>query len=636
MLAAVVVSIIAMDLTTIHHIGAKETEGYWVQTGDTYLLETGEEEIQTSFTAASTHISGLSFWCEDLDTAADGTITYSLYAADGTAVLENRQTVLSDAADETEQRIAVDLSTAEFELGADYILTVSVETDEAITLYMDDNGIMHTQYYRVEYKGLLYGMLAVINIFVGVVFLLWWTWGWSSRLFVVLPVGVSVMALVLTAPFSREDEARHFARAYDLSLGGSEGYTAVPSEDSVGLVMLNDEGTAHLIQIPEELAQMFLVDYTGNYVQRSYYTEVNTGLCWAKLQSIFAQPEQEGLQEVSEEATYGRGLGSYWPQVIFICLARAMGMRSGLWYYMAGLGQIVFSTLFLWIAIKLMRHRQHMVWLCSFIMPVLQLRGSCNPDGIMMAEIILCIAVIFHLRESEREIPAWQNLAFLAIYFVLLYEIYKMKAPYALFCLGFVLLLKKRNFNFLPWKFISRHKREVAVGLSAVIIAAAVYVLGVRHGDLILAAVHSYLPQAHIDYILENTVVFAKMYLWKFWLLLLETKQSLHGSYYFSYGYICFFVMLFMKKRLSIPWKIWQAFLFLLVVGLIVLAGYTLTPPDYGQIWGITFRYILPAMPAAALVLPFGTERTEYCVERIYPPVFLASVMACCLAWLRM
>lgn len=630
-----IISILVLDVKTIKYVREKDIESYHVQNYSSAVQSVQQGELETQFKAVSEKLLYLELWCEGAG-STQGTITYQILDGSGINVLSEKNVNFSDVLDIESQKIQLDISEVEYNPGQNYYLKALFDINEPVGIILDANGIELTQIYRVTYQKLLYAAIVIINALAVIFLLAFWKWGWNDRLFLIMSLTVGVLAVALTPPFSREDEARHFARAYDLSCGGNMGYQDVPAADSTGHIMVNGEGKAYLIKIPRELAELRQVAYFDNYVQRSYFAELNQSLCLAKLTSIFAQPEEDGMIEVSEEATLGRRWESYWPQIIMIWLGRTFGVRSGLWYYMAKFGQVLFSSLILWIAMKLMKNHRHLVWFCSFIAPVLLLRASCNPDGIMMAEMILCISAIIHLRENKCNLLEKKSLALLAVYFVLLYMIYKMKAPYAIFCLGFLLLLKKDNFAFLPWDFIKKHKYKIAGIIIGVCVLGIGYLAGIRRGDILLAMVHQFVPQEHIDYILANPGVFGHLYLNKFWQLLLETKTSLRGSYYISYNWIFLIGMVFTCRRFSILNKCYQAFLFLLLVGMIVLAGYTLTPPDYGQIWGITYRYILPAVPALGFIFPLGTEKTECYAEQIYPMVFIAAVTASCLLWVRM
>lgn len=630
------ISMITMDIKATTYIQKKQIESYWVQSYSLVEREVQEDVLQAKFQAVSKHMISMDLWCKDLDSPVEGTITYSVSDEDGNEVLPGRTVKLSDVWNVDGPKVVLDISDIEYELGKTYYLNVFFQTDQPIGVLTDANGLMHTQTYQAEYQGFLYGILILVHVLVIGLLAAYFKWGWNDKIFLVMILSTGVLSIILAPPFSREDEARHFVRAYDLSLGGEKGYYAVPQEESIGTVITNEEGQAYLIKLPPELAELRQVAYTDNYVQKSYLSEINQSICFAKLQSIFAQPEQEGMIEVSEEATQGKSAANYWPQIIMICLARAAGMRSGLWYYMAKLGQMLVSSLFLWFAMILMKNHRHLVWLFSFISPVMLLRASCNPDGLMMAEILLSISIMVYLRENKENLWSWKSLALLVIYFVLVYQVLKMKAPYALFCLGFLLLLKKENFAFLPWKFIREHKWKVAAGVVLVCGLAAVYLFGIRHGDIFMAAIHWFVPQEHIDYILTNTGAFAHLFLHRCKDLFWETKDCLSGSYYLSYGWIFFFVLLLSKRQFSIPLKCYPAFLFFAMLGVVVLVGYTWTPADYGQIVGVTYRYVLPFLPAAGFVLPFGTEKTEYYVEQIYPMVFIAAVAASCLAWVQM
>jgi len=78
-------------------------------------------------------------------------------------------------------------------------------------------------------------------------------------------------------------------------------------------------------------------------------------------------------------------------------------------------------------------------------------------------------------------------------------------------------------------------------------------------------------------------------------------------------------ILMMLKKEQPIIKRVWFALLFAVLMLVIVLVGYTLTPPDYGQIWGIGYRYILPFMIVGTLCLPAGNDKTHAVAVQLMP-----------------
>ena len=52
---------------------------------------------------------------------------------------------------------------------------------------------------------------------------------------------------------------------------------------------------------------------------------------------------------------------------------------------------------------------------------------------------------------------------------------------------------------------------------------------------------------------------------------------------------------------------------------LIIVVGYTWTPPDYGSIWGISSRYMIPILPLLSVILCSGSEKTDKVINGAAP-----------------
>lgn len=627
-------SVIAMDVRFIRQVSGKGIETYRMQTGASEVLEVQSGEFEGGFQAVSPKLTFVGIRCEAGERAS-GSVSYQIESSGGKPVLFEQAEELSDLWDGEGSCLRLDVSGAEFEMGQQYRVRWKLASDAPLRVLTDGSGIMLAQYYQAEYQGILYVGLLLLHLLLAGGLAAAWKWGLTDRAFLAMSVIVGILAVLLTPPFARDDEFRHFARAYDWSRGGNVGYYDVPGNESVGNVYLSGAGKAQLIQVPKEISELRMVAYDENYHMVSYFAEVNNSLCIPKLISIFSQSEKEGMAEVSEAATAEKGLESYWPQAIMIALGRLLGLRSGFWYYLAGIGQAVASSLLLWVALRLTDGHKNLIWMYGFIPAASLLRGSCNPDGLMMAEILLALAVVLHLRERGMDLLEKKAVGLLALYAALVASVCRMKLPYAVLCLGFLLMLGKKNLAFVNREWVRRHRRRLICGAGASLALAFGYLIGIRKGDLFFETLFRFLPQGHFAYILDHFPTFLRMYLSSGRALLMETFEALRGDSYMPYGVLAGIVLLLSEKKFSVLQKGYQVFLYLCVLGMIVLVGYTLTPPDYGKIWGITYRYMLPALPAFGLALPFGNKRTEHYVNQLYPIAFVPMLFASCLAWMN-
>lgn len=632
-LSVTIISVLALDLGAVRHISQKTVEGYSAQYFNKVEDQIQDGSLDIRFTAVSARLLYLNLWCGSMG-SVEGGISYYVEDSEGAVVLAERSVDASEVWDEENQCLRVDLKGGEYQPGSVYRVGISFRLQEPLGIVLDGNGIMHTQKYQADYQRLLYVGLIILNLLFAAALCALLKWGLDHRLFLAMSIVVGILAVLLSPPFSQADEFRHFVRAYDLSAGGRNGYYAVPGKYSIGNIFADEEGRAQLIQIPREISDLRLVDYGENYTERSYRAECNSALCIPKLLSVFARPETKETVEVSQVATVGKGLESYWPQALAIALGRAVGVRSGLLYYLAGIGQVLVTSLMLWAALRLSGPHKNLIWLAGFVPRILLFYGSSSPDGLMMAEIVLCLGIILYLRESGVSLGQKKGAAAALAFAAVLSQICIMKLPYALPCVGGLLFLRRENFAFLPWTWVRRHRLAAGLAGGGALLLAAIYFFGIRKGDIFLHILYSFVPKEHLVYIFSHLDNIIPLFLIKGKMLLEETIGSMKGVYYIPYWLLGLAVLVAGRRQFSFKCRCYQIFLFLCMLGIVVLVGYTYTPPDYGQIWGITYRYMLPVVPMLGLALPLGTEKTEELAEQIYPPILMASVFASCLAWM--
>lgn len=627
-----VLNLAALDVSQVQRIQGDQEEGYWRQHGIEDKREIQNETWRTPFEAVSEALTCLQLWGPQVQ-APEGTLLWWIEDEAGNLICETQQESLKDIWHDQNRCTELDVSTIVFSPSKTYVLVVQFQLERPIKLSVDDKGLMLTQRYRRTDQGMRYAILLILNLLIAAGLAAVWRWGLNHQVFLGLAAGTGIVAALLLTPFSRDDEFRHFVRAYDLSCGGHEGYYAVPGADAVGNIAADEQGRAQLIRVPKEISEMRTIACEGNYDMISYFAETNRNVCVPRLRSLFRQPEAEGTQEVSELAVVGKGWESYWPQAILIALGRLLGIRSGLWCYLASIGQAFACSLLLWAAFRLTKQKA-LFALCGLVPMITFFRGSCNPDGLMMAEIVLALALILRLREQGISLLEKQGLLLLALYLVLVLQVGLMKMPYALLCLGFFLLLKKENFSFLPWSLLKEHRCKLIAAGAVLCGAALVYSIGIRKGDFILRAVYLFVPREHVEYFFSYFGTCVHMFLGRGKGLLIETYHAMHGSCYVSYALFAAVVLLLCKRTCGVWCKCYQVFLFFCMLGMVVLVGYTFMPPDFGSIWGVTYRYILPSLPILALALPMGTQKTEEAVEQIYPLPLVVLASASCLTWI--
>lgn len=639
----VLVSIPIYDALRIRYIQNANEDCYQLITGDTYETNVENQEFSTKIEACSANMKSISIWtCEQgLSDVGSAEITYKIIDSDNVQIYENTAPIADCLIDE-EERVSLDVSEAFFERGREYTLVTYVNASVPIVFTFDRVGIVNTQVFENDWKNVQYGLLVLLNVIVLLalfaVILIFdhakdpsRAYAWCF-LFFFLAIGI--FSRLSNAPFSREDEFRHFARVYDLSLGGTAGYWGVPSENTFGNVSRAEDGKAALIKIPADISELRLMSKCGNYLDCFYHSEVNPDFSMAKLFLHLEKPEKTGMVEVSECAVTGKSYDCYFGQILMVRLAELLGLRSCYYYYLACFGQLLTVSIILFFALRLLGNKQEIIWLCGFISPFVMMSASCNPDGLMIAEMILGLSIVCHFRMTGKSLLGLRETPLVLLYVLLAFLVLHVKPPYGLVCLAFVFLFKKENFEFLvkncdkaQWK-----KRMLwIVGTLVILFGLFIfYVFGIRKGEPVLSLVHIFVSQEHLDYMLANPEYIAHLFYDKFRVLLYETKDCMAGSYFVPYYFFIFAVLVFSKKELSVGAKLWLSVVTVWLILMIVLAGYTMTPPDYGQIWGVTWRYILPIVPVAAYIFPFGNEKTDAVVQYLYRPVLMGFVLSMC------
>lgn len=604
-------------IKTINNVTEKEYETAIIRN---HTVKIKNKTIETIFTPVTKKIKRIEF---DIKHKSSGSITYTVVEENGNVVAKNIIYLKKDA---PVDKVELDVSDVDFDAGAKYKLITEFDFNKKVKITTNRRALFITQVYNSVNNGIYYCFLLIANLFLIALIIAIIKFNDKNIILFIASVVIGMMLVFLTAPFSREDEFRHFIRAYDHTYGGDLGYKEVLNKEAIGLVMPDKDGKAALIDVPKEIAELRLSAHRDNYNDISYASEINIDLCLEKLLSIFNQPESKEMITVGETATVGRGIEGYYPQVGMMLVARLFKLRSGYWYYMACLGQVVVSSLFLFFAAKLAGRYNFVIWITGLIPAFTLLRASANPDGLMIAEILFGLGIILYLRDKEVKLNSLSGITSILGFVVILYIVYKMKPPYVIMLLGCLLLLKKENFRAINWSVFKRKYIWIPALLTIMLVIA--YVVVIRKCDFIFNTLFLFLPKPHIEYIFSHPVEIIKLFLVTGFKLLKDSQIEMAHSRIISYSFLFMFITIFFERREKLWLKGYLVLLFIVMLGVIVLVGYTLTPPDYGQIWGITYRYMLPVWPIIVLALPFGVNQTEEFARRVYPALLVIVIFA--------
>ena len=212
----------------------------------------------------------------------------------------------------------------------------------------------------------------------------------------------------------------------------------------------------------------------------------------------------------------------------------------------------------------------------------------------------------------------------------LTYNIFLIKLPYVLVSVGCLIYLGRDNIR-KAWNWIKNHKKaSIGIGVGVVTIGiAGIIVLK----DTLLQLLYFFLPINYIDYIARHPIEIAKLFAGKWIEMFINLYSGMKGENLLPYPILVVAILMMLKKQQPVIKRVWFAFLFGLMVMVIILVGYTLTPPDYGTIWGIGYRYLLPFMVVGTLCLPAGNEKTEKIAVQIMPLAIFVTTTVTLITW---
>lgn len=512
--------------------------------------------------------------------------------------------------------------------GERYTLTLDFSEIENMQVYIGQNHICIRQFYNFTHKALYTGVIIAIMLLSVVWLVMVYKKGYGPGMYVVTSLVVGVFVIVAMPAVSRDDEYRHFLRGYMDVAQLQPIFEKVTGGES-GLIGTQPNGE-NMLDVPYEINEIRLLGYEDNFNGYGYVQEQNQ---FFNIDKLIAELKAEPLDTTHRVAATGialKGPGSYLPQIIAMKVASALGVREILFHHVARFGQLLVCILMELLAMKLAPKMKEMIWLLAFIPNAFLLKASCNPDGFMISIIILLASIFVWMKENKVDVVSLKTIPTWALFLVLIYFIYVMKIPYMIIALGMFFYLGKDNV-IREWNWIKNHKKtSVGIGI-AIIVAAATVVIAKK--DTILQVLYFFLPINYIDYIATHPLQIAKLFVGKWIEMFINLYSGMKGENLLPYPILLVAILMMLKKQQPVIKRVWFAFLFGLMVMVIVLVGYTLTPPDYGTIWGIGYRYLLPFMVVGTLCLPAGNEKTEKIAVQIMPLAIFVTMTVTLITW---
>lgn len=555
-----------------------------------------------------------------------GNIRYQILNADGSVIKEDFTDVYKLCKDGN--GLYIDVKSLELVQGDFYTITIDFSQTQNVQVVLGSGRLSIRQFFEPEYTE-----IAITGIVLFMVLSVVWLFyvdrkGYDTKVFLVTSLVVGIIIAFLMPPCSRDDEYRHFIRAYTDAVNANVELRQYQGVEH-GVMTAGQE---YVATVPYQINELRLMDYEANYNGPGYYQEVNNQLCLDKFMATLKSEANESDYYVSSAATALRSDVLYWPQIMAVQIAAFFGVADLLLYYAARIGQLVICVLMEAFAIKIAPRLREIVWLLAFVPSALFLKASCNPDGLLISEIVLLIAIAVWFKESETDIISVKGGLGLAAYGIVTYSIMVMKIPYILISVGMIVYLGKSNFAKII-KLIKTHMKETVVIMSLVVVLGIIAIIVVDK-TIILNLVYSFLPEWHLSYMLENPGYIVRLFIGKWFEMIPGLYVGMKGASVISYP-IAIVVLMAMLKRTQPLWKRFiYAVMFAALIMVIVLVGYTLTPPDYGMIWGIGYRYLLPFVIVGALCLPSGNEKSEEISQKLIPICIFLSTSSTLLNWL--
>lgn len=557
-----------------------------------------------------------------------GIIWYRIEDVNKNVIVETVQRI-SESYRDGYDGIWIDVSEIGLEQGEYYTFTLSVAGAHDILITYEDFKITVAQIFEYNYAG-LYTVIVIGIMILSFVWLYYiYKKGYDEKLYVITSLVLGILVVFLMPPANRDDEYRHFLRAY-MEVKGLEAEYRLPTGQESGLIADNPYGEI-MMDVSSEVNALRLMGYRDNYNGFEYRTEINQFLCIDKLVTMLNSEPVEYQYGVSMAAVAYKNSSSYWPQVISMKLGDLFGARDLVLYYMARIGQLLVCIFMEVLAMKLAPSLKEIIWLLTFIPNAFILKASCNPDGLMTAEILLLAGLVVWMREEKIDLLSRKGVAETILYLGLSYNIMMMKFPYIIISVCLILYLKEDNVR-KAIRWIERNKplaKKLATGIALLSIIGVVV-----FKDTIMNFVYAFLPQTHIDYIFahpgEIVVLFAEKWIFMCFNLLF----GMNGEFFIPYVLFVVIIIIMLKRRLPINKRVGFAALFGFLVMVIVLAGYSMSPPDYGAIEEIGYRYLLPFLVVGAFALPSGNETTEKYAKQLMPLAIFATMTTTMITWI--
>lgn len=552
-------------------------------------------------------------------------------------IFENNKSIYSIEEDDistilTDGILRFPVEKVRLEINKNYTACLTLALKEPVELhFLADGRPWIREVYRAGDKWVYCLILGMIDVVCVAGLILIFRYGLSDRVFLTLSISAGIVAAIVVAPASQDDEYRHFIRAYELANGHVVSEFITTPGNAKGNLIQENNGMIAIATVPEELNQVRMMDNDYNYDDVSYIAELNYDISIDRFMTILSSEQTDETAQVSQAAVWQLSYFSYFPQVFGIWIGKLFGMRPFLLCYMARIGNVIVCSILVYICLRLIPDYRAGVWVVHFMPGVFMLRSSSSTDGLILALSMLLISYILYIRQKKKYAFSKKNiviLIFLTAYISIL------KLPYALL-IGTLIILKPENYKKERLYFF---KSVLLAGLIFTSAVIAYMLYGKLHMALVSSVVtncakfsgSALVDSTHIQYLMtqprEVLSLFGR-YMTDIWNTYAGGVNGRIWIYGISYALWIFITMLMMKKETEVYQRILCFILFMGMWVVILFVFYSLTPVGSTEIIGLNCRYMIPMIPLLFAVIPQGNEQTTVLAEKCQV-ITLFGVMA--------
>lgn len=241
----------------------------------------------------------------------------------------------------------------------------------------------------------------------------------EENLFLMIAPIILLFFLITIPSWKNPDEPMHWRRIYDIMQGN--------------LIVKTVDGVA-ISKMPESVV---------NYIDETYYNELDIN--YNRFKELYEKKisKDDEKVNVSLETTAVYCPIVYFPQAIAGKIVDIFTDRPFLIMYGARIGNIIFSILILFLAIKIIPYGKKILILLSFLPVAAAGYASMSPDAMTISVSYLFISYILKLTNEKDKKIKWKDKLILGILAIVVSLCKIVYLP----LVGLILLLPKNKYN---------------------------------------------------------------------------------------------------------------------------------------------------------------------------------------------